>query len=130
MAAAQLFNDVQTDHVVIAIPLLAQNVRFFSSNVAVAGARPAFKVQGLAEGGGGGKSTSRNGGGGKGVDGTGSGKQAGESGSGGGDDKLVITVSINLVLNVRQDKISTKLTVIVPSAPAPSFFQPRGPWMI
>ena len=90
MAATQLFNDFQTDHVVIAIPLLAQNVRFFSSNFAVAGGRPAFKVQDLAEGGGGGKSTSRNGSGGKGVDGTGNGKQAGESGSGGGDDKLVI----------------------------------------
>jgi len=112
LAAAQLFNDVQTDHVVVAIPLLAQNVRFFSSNFAVAGGRPAFKVQDLAEGGGGGKSTSRNGSGGKGVDETGSGKQAGESGSGGGDDKLVII-----------SKLSTKFSIelkqpiiILPSA--------------
>ena len=94
MAASQLFADLQTDHGIIAIPILThRNVRFFSSSRLPS---PALKVvdsiEGSAGGGGGGKVPTKNGSG-KNVEGAGSGKQSGDNG--GGDDKLV-----NLLLSM------------------------------
>ena len=87
MAASQLFADLQTDHGIIAIPILThRNVQFFSSSRLPS---PALKVVDSIEGsagGGGGKAPTKNGSG-KNVEGAGSGKQSGDNG--GGDDKLV-----------------------------------------
>ena len=93
LAASQLFTDIQTGHHFIAIPILAPNVRFFSTK----DIRPALKLQPQAslEGGqGGGKSPTKNGGGGKAADG--SGKQASGGDNGSGDDKLVSSLKILL----------------------------------
>ena len=92
MAAAQLFNDSQTDQLVLAIPLLSHHVRYYSNSQY---GRPALKVQSFADGqGGGGGKTPGKSGSGKGLDGgAGNGKQAGEGGGGGaGDDKLVRSI--------------------------------------
>ena len=84
LAATQLFTDIQTGQSIIAIPILAPNVRFFSTKEI----RPALKLEASLDGGGGGKSPTKNGGGGgKATDGNG--KQASGGDNGNGDDKLV-----------------------------------------